>query len=70
MEYYLVLTDASFAQADKVRDCLTCRRHFTEVFGISKVWWSPWCRRSNGYFGCEVTGGGDGGQKGYSVSPD
>jgi hypothetical protein len=32
------------------------------------MWWSGWCKRLNGYFGCEATAGDDGKLDGYSMS--
>ncbi|OCK80315.1 hypothetical protein K432DRAFT_425842 [Lepidopterella palustris CBS 459.81] len=43
------------AQADEIRECPRCRQLFTEAFKVPEMWWSRWCRRSNGYFGCEDT---------------
>ncbi|KAH8589902.1 hypothetical protein B0O99DRAFT_745712 [Bisporella sp. PMI_857] len=43
------------AQADKVRECLGCRQIFKNILKIPEFWWSPWCKRANGYFGCEDT---------------
>lgn len=49
------ITAISFAQADKVRGCPRCREYFTKAFKMPRMWWEEWCRRSNGYFGCEET---------------
>lgn len=35
---------------------------------MPETWWSDWCRRLNGYFGCETTVGEDGKTDGYSMS--
>jgi hypothetical protein len=56
----------SCARANEVRTCDRCRRGFTEKFKIPELWWSPWCRRSCGYFGCEDTTDEHGNFDGYS----
>ncbi|KAH6682793.1 hypothetical protein B0J14DRAFT_132248 [Halenospora varia] len=43
------------AQADKIRECSACRKSFEDIFKIPDLWWSNWCKRSNGYFGVEDT---------------
>ncbi|KAI1015863.1 hypothetical protein LB505_003937 [Fusarium chuoi] len=43
-----------FADADKVRDCPSCKKRFTDVFCMPELWWSSYSRRSNGYFGSET----------------
>ncbi|KAF4452427.1 hypothetical protein F53441_4707 [Fusarium austroafricanum] len=43
-----------FADADKVRNCSSCKKRFTDVFRMPQLWWSSYSRRSNGYFGCET----------------
>ncbi|KAK1830702.1 hypothetical protein QBC39DRAFT_353043 [Podospora conica] len=45
-----------FAQADAIRDCTNCKNSFSDQFGIPDSWWTPWARRSNGYFGCDEQG--------------
>ncbi|SCV28718.1 uncharacterized protein FFB14_01936 [Fusarium fujikuroi] len=43
-----------FADADKVRDCPSCKKRFTDIFCMPELWWSSYSRRSNGYFGSET----------------
>ncbi|KAF5021215.1 hypothetical protein F66182_6754 [Fusarium sp. NRRL 66182] len=43
-----------FADADKVRECTSCRQCFTSEFHMPELWWSSYSRRSNGYFGSET----------------
>jgi hypothetical protein len=43
-----------FADADKVRECPSCRKCFTDEFLMPELWWSSYSRRSNGYFGSET----------------
>ncbi|KAG8677612.1 hypothetical protein FPOAC2_03745 [Fusarium poae] len=43
-----------FADADKVRECPSCRKCFTNEFLMPELWWSSYSRRSNGYFGSET----------------
>ncbi|WAO92361.1 Hypothetical protein NCS54_00986700 [Fusarium falciforme] len=43
-----------FADADKVRDCPSCQRCFTDQFQMPELWWAKYTKRSNGYFGCET----------------
>ncbi|KAK1994297.1 hypothetical protein LX36DRAFT_584604 [Colletotrichum falcatum] len=47
-------------EAQKVRECPGCKRHFTETFAIPDLWWKRYCRDSNGYFGYETTIDDDG----------
>ncbi|KAM7209980.1 hypothetical protein V8F06_014637 [Rhypophila decipiens] len=42
-----------FAQADTIRECANCKRFISDKFGIPPPWWTPWVRRSNGYYGCD-----------------
>lgn len=49
------LTSPRFASANEIRTCPRCRPIFTETLHIPELWWSDCCRRSNGYFGCEIT---------------
>lgn len=44
----------SFADADKVRECPSCRQYFTDEFRMPELYWSGYSRRSNGYFGSET----------------
>ncbi|KAF7558201.1 hypothetical protein G7Z17_g11 [Cylindrodendrum hubeiense] len=44
-----------FANANTVRECPSCRKAFTETFRMPALWWTTFCRKSNGYFGCETT---------------
>lgn len=44
----------SFADADMVRECPSCRKCFTDEFLMPELWWSGYSRRSNGYFGSET----------------
>ncbi|KAH7075152.1 hypothetical protein FB567DRAFT_184700 [Paraphoma chrysanthemicola] len=48
------------AEADQIRESEEWRDIFTREFKIPKTWWSPACRRSNGYFGHENTQSADG----------
>ncbi|KAJ4146200.1 hypothetical protein NW754_001664 [Fusarium falciforme] len=43
-----------FADADKVRECKSCRRCFTTQFQMPQLWWSNYAKKSNGHFGCET----------------
>ncbi|RSL99837.1 hypothetical protein CEP52_009521 [Fusarium oligoseptatum] len=43
-----------FADADKVRECNSCRTCFTTQFQMPQLWWSTYARKSNGHFGCET----------------
>ncbi|KAM0215124.1 hypothetical protein ACHAQD_008450 [Fusarium lateritium] len=43
-----------FADADKVRECGSCKKCFTDEFRVPELWWSSYSRRSNGYFGSET----------------
>ncbi|EEU48276.1 uncharacterized protein NECHADRAFT_75673 [Fusarium vanettenii 77-13-4] len=43
-----------FADADKVRECPSCRRCFTTQFQMPQLWWSNYAKKSNGHFGCET----------------
>ncbi|KAH7193832.1 uncharacterized protein B0J16DRAFT_412397 [Fusarium flagelliforme] len=43
-----------YADADKVRDCPSCRKYFTDEFLMPELWWAGYSRRSNGYFGSET----------------
>ncbi|KAI8691947.1 hypothetical protein NCS56_00188800 [Fusarium sp. Ph1] len=43
-----------FADADKVRECKSCRRCFTTQFQMPQLWWSNYTKKSNGHFGCET----------------
>ncbi|KAL4723565.1 hypothetical protein ACLX1H_009203 [Fusarium chlamydosporum] len=43
-----------FADADKVRECSSCQKCFTDEFLMPELWWSSYSRRSNGYFGSET----------------
>ncbi|KAK7419057.1 hypothetical protein QQX98_003559 [Neonectria punicea] len=49
-----------FANADTVRECPTCHHSFTNAFHIPQLWWTPYSRNSNGYFGCETERDDDG----------
>ncbi|KAL2277536.1 hypothetical protein FJTKL_15371 [Diaporthe vaccinii] len=40
--------------ANEIRACPRCRPIFTGALHIPEIWWSDCCRRSNGYFGCDV----------------
>ncbi|SPO06915.1 uncharacterized protein DNG_09609 [Cephalotrichum gorgonifer] len=42
-----------FPSANQIRKCKKCRAAFTQTFTIPDIWWSEYCRNSNGYFGCE-----------------
>ncbi|OJJ50609.1 hypothetical protein ASPZODRAFT_126502 [Penicilliopsis zonata CBS 506.65] len=42
-----------FAEANFIRHCDHCRQLFTDKFQMPELWWTDWCKRSNGYFGCE-----------------
>ncbi|KAH7131009.1 hypothetical protein EDB81DRAFT_129965 [Dactylonectria macrodidyma] len=42
------------ANADKVRECRSCRDAFTKSFRMPELWWTAYSRKSNGYFGCET----------------
>lgn len=44
----------SFADADKVRECESCRTCFTTQFQMPQLWWSNYAKKSNGHFGCET----------------
>ncbi len=59
----------SCATGDKIRECPRCRRAFMEMFKMPELWWSRWCKRSNGYFGCEDTTDEQGNFDGHSNSP-
>ncbi|KAH7064322.1 hypothetical protein BKA63DRAFT_525191 [Paraphoma chrysanthemicola] len=48
------------AEADQIRESEEWRDIFTREFKIPNTWWSPACRRSNGYFGHENTQNADG----------
>ncbi|KAH8664804.1 hypothetical protein BGZ61DRAFT_431514 [Ilyonectria robusta] len=48
------------ANADKVRECPSCRLAFAQTFRMPELWWTTYCRKSNGYFGCETASGDDG----------
>jgi hypothetical protein len=50
----IIADDGSFADADKVRECPSCRKCFTNEFLMPELWWSSYSRRSNGYFGSET----------------
>ncbi|KAI8962912.1 hypothetical protein F5Y11DRAFT_320819 [Daldinia sp. FL1419] len=43
------------ASANEIRACNSCRNSLSEAFCIPKIWWSEYCRNSNGYLGSEVT---------------
>ncbi|KAF5656570.1 hypothetical protein FHETE_10938 [Fusarium heterosporum] len=43
-----------FADADKVRECNSCRTVFSHEFRMPELFWSGYSRRSNGYFGTET----------------
>ncbi|KAI1418306.1 hypothetical protein F5Y13DRAFT_183949 [Hypoxylon sp. FL1857] len=43
------------ASAKAIRACSLCQPSLTEAFCIPQIWWSDFCRNSNGYFGSEVT---------------
>ncbi|KAM5352791.1 hypothetical protein ACJ41O_005513 [Fusarium nematophilum] len=43
-----------FANADKVRECPSCRQCFNVEFQMPELWWSTYAKRSNGYFGSET----------------
>ncbi|KAI8719811.1 hypothetical protein NCS52_00763200 [Fusarium sp. LHS14.1] len=43
-----------FADADKVRECPSCRQCFTTQFQMPQLWWSNYAKKSNGHFGCET----------------
>ncbi|KAH7118567.1 hypothetical protein B0J13DRAFT_569391 [Dactylonectria estremocensis] len=45
---------AIVANADKVRECPSCRDAFTKTFRMPEMWWTTYSRKSNGYFGCET----------------
>ncbi|KAM0246852.1 hypothetical protein ACHAP5_004474 [Fusarium lateritium] len=49
-----------FADADKVRECGSCKKCFTDQFRMPEQWWSSYSRRSNGYFGSETIRDGEG----------
>ncbi|KAK7417092.1 hypothetical protein QQZ08_011751 [Neonectria magnoliae] len=44
----------NFANADAIRLCPTCKHSFTNAFHMPQLWWTPYSRNSNGYFGCET----------------
>ncbi|ORY63936.1 uncharacterized protein BCR38DRAFT_457755 [Pseudomassariella vexata] len=43
------------ASANQIRTCPRCRQDFIDAFGMPELWWSDYCRNSNGYFGCETS---------------
>ena len=57
----------SFAEANRIRNCQSCKSRLSAVFKIPEFWWSSWYRRLNGYFGREATTGEDGILDGYSM---
>jgi len=42
---------SSFATADPVRKCDTCKQHLSRTFEIPNFWWTPYAKRSPGFFG-------------------
>jgi hypothetical protein len=62
----LELTGRRNANADEVRDCQRCKKHFSATFEMPEFWWSKSTRRSNGYFGCDSRRDEDGVMIGYS----
>ncbi|KAH7146749.1 hypothetical protein B0J13DRAFT_524497 [Dactylonectria estremocensis] len=50
-----LLVDESLANADEIRECASCRDAFANTFRMPKLWWTAYCRNSNGYFGCQTT---------------
>ncbi|KAJ5781036.1 hypothetical protein N7457_006196 [Penicillium paradoxum] len=53
---FAVLTNVNrIASANAIRACQQCRYALNASFQITEVWWSTYCKRSNGYFGCETT---------------
>lgn len=49
-----------FAKAGAIRQCHRCRDKFSELFKLPNFFWADYCKRSNGYFGCENTYGNSG----------
>ncbi|KAI1140090.1 hypothetical protein F5Y05DRAFT_411151 [Hypoxylon sp. FL0543] len=47
------------ASADVIRNCSVCRSSLTEAFRIPQIWWSNFCRNSNGYVGSQATRDGE-----------
>ncbi|KAI1467641.1 uncharacterized protein F4812DRAFT_430290 [Daldinia caldariorum] len=43
------------ASANETRACLACRNSLTRAFCIPEIWWSDYCRNSNGYLGSDIT---------------
>ncbi|KAI1651542.1 uncharacterized protein F4817DRAFT_324866 [Daldinia loculata] len=43
------------ASANEIRACLSCRNSFTKTFSIPQIWWSDYCRNSNGYLGSDIS---------------
>ena len=39
---------------------MKCRADFTRTFAMPELWWSGYCRNSNGFFGCEDSNDGGG----------
>ncbi|KAI0110212.1 hypothetical protein F4814DRAFT_426228 [Daldinia grandis] len=45
----------ALASANEIRACISCRNSFTKAFSIPQIWWSDYCRNSNGYLGSDIS---------------
>lgn len=44
---------SSYADANAIRGCPTCKSKFSAEFNIPDIWWREYNRRANGYFGSQ-----------------
>jgi Mg2+ and Co2+ transporter CorA len=47
------------AKANEIRNCHKCKQALINAFLMPSLWWTDHLRKSNGYFGCEVTRDGE-----------
>lgn len=44
---------ASYADANTIRNCPTCKAKFSAEFNIPDIWWTEYNRKTNGFFGSQ-----------------
>ena len=47
------LMNKDWLRPKKIRGCDRCWRAFRDTFRIPELWWTTYCKNSNGYIGCE-----------------
>lgn len=54
-----MLKSNRLAKANEIRNCHDCKQVLIKAFLMPSLWWTDHLRKSNGYFGCEVTRDGE-----------